>query len=147
MPCSNWGPVAIGVLREGSRSTSMTNFRTMLRSSTIRIYSVPKSNHMRNTKSNQQTSDKNSRYASTNKASGQNLTFAEYKMPARRNKQEAYDANVKGPSTKKRGVLKIGLLELDEPFAEEVQVAQTTQWSWSLMALWMLVFACCLRRG
>jgi len=55
------------------------------------------------------------------------------------------DLKVKGPAAKKQGVLKLGLLELDEPVEEEVQVAQATTWSWSLMALWMLVFACCLR--
>jgi hypothetical protein len=41
----------------------------------------------------------------------QNLTFAEYQMPARRNRGEVYDAKNKGPGGKKRGVLKLGWLE------------------------------------
>jgi len=53
-----------------------------------------------------------------------------------------YDAKVKGPATKKQGVLKLGLLDLVEPVEQEVQVAQATKWSWLLMALVMLVFAC-----
>ena len=42
---------------------------------------------------------------------GQNLTFAAYRMPRRRNTPQAYDANQKGPGGKKSGVLKIGKLE------------------------------------
>ena len=41
----------------------------------------------------------------------QNLTFAEYRMPARRNNPRSYDANLKGPGAKKRGILKLGRLE------------------------------------
>ena len=41
----------------------------------------------------------------------QNLTFAEYRMPARRNRGEVYDAKNKGPGGKKQGVLKLGWLE------------------------------------
>ena len=41
---------------------------------------------------------------------GQNLTFAEYKMPSRRNRPNAYDAKVNGPAPKKPGVLKLGAL-------------------------------------
>jgi len=40
----------------------------------------------------------------------QNLTFAEYKMPSRRNRPTSYDAKLNGPSTKKEGVLKLGEL-------------------------------------
>ena len=43
---------------------------------------------------------------------GQNLTFAEYKMPARRNNNEAYDANSHRPGGKKQGILKLGHFEL-----------------------------------
>jgi len=39
---------------------------------------------------------------------GQNLTFAEYKMPARRNSSQSYDPKVNGPAPKKQGVLKRG---------------------------------------
>ena len=40
----------------------------------------------------------------------QNLTFAEYKMPSRRNRPTSYDAKLNAPSPKKDGVLKIGAL-------------------------------------
>ncbi len=40
----------------------------------------------------------------------QNLTFAEYKMPSRRNRPAWYDAKINGPSPKKEGVLKLGAL-------------------------------------
>ncbi len=40
----------------------------------------------------------------------QNLTFAEYKMPSRRNRPTSYDANLNGPSPKKEGILKVGAL-------------------------------------
>ncbi len=38
----------------------------------------------------------------------QNLTFAEYKMPSRRNTREAYDASKLGPGGKQQGVLLLG---------------------------------------
>jgi hypothetical protein len=40
----------------------------------------------------------------------QNLTFAEYEMPARRNKPGVYDAKLNAPAPKKEGVLKLGAL-------------------------------------
>lgn len=40
----------------------------------------------------------------------QNLTFAEYKMPSRRNRSASYDAKLNGPAPKKEGILKLGLL-------------------------------------
>ena len=42
---------------------------------------------------------------------GQNLTFAEYKMPARRNNAEAYDAKIKSAGGKKQGILKLSYLD------------------------------------
>ena len=42
--------------------------------------------------------------------SGQNLTFAAYQMPQRRNNARAYDVKLKGPSPKQEGVLKLGTL-------------------------------------
>ena len=41
----------------------------------------------------------------------QNLTFAEYKMPAKRNRAELYDAKINKPGGKKQGVLKLGRLD------------------------------------
>jgi hypothetical protein len=38
----------------------------------------------------------------------ENLTFAEYTMPAGRNRPEIYDAKLMGPAPKKQGVLRIG---------------------------------------
>ena len=41
-----------------------------------------------------------------------NLTFGQYRMPARRNTAEFYDAKQKQPAGKKQGVLKLGRLNL-----------------------------------
>jgi len=41
----------------------------------------------------------------------QNLIFGEYRMPARRNSSEFYDAKEKKPSGKREGTLKLGALE------------------------------------
>src|SRR5204863_7237748 len=41
----------------------------------------------------------------------QNLIFGEYKMPARRNSSEFYDAKDKKPAGKREGTLKLGALE------------------------------------
>ena len=43
---------------------------------------------------------------------GRNLTFGQYRMPARRNTAEFYDAKQKQPAGKKQGVLKLGRLNL-----------------------------------
>ena len=40
----------------------------------------------------------------------QNLTFAQYKMPSRRNRSQSYDAKLNGPAPKKQGILKFGAL-------------------------------------
>ena len=41
----------------------------------------------------------------------QNLIFGEYRMPARRNTAEFYDAKDKKPASKREGTLKLGALE------------------------------------
>ena len=41
----------------------------------------------------------------------QNLIFGEYRMPARRNSAEFYDAKDKSPAGKREGTLKLGALE------------------------------------
>ena len=41
----------------------------------------------------------------------QNLAFDDYRMPARRNRPETYDAKKNGPGGRKQGVLKLGALE------------------------------------
>ncbi|MCH7725452.1 MAG: DUF2330 domain-containing protein [Planctomycetes bacterium] len=66
----------------------------------------------------------------------QNLTFVEYRMPGRRNRAEAYDAKLNGPSPKKRGIRKVGALAPLDP----TQVADSIQrsgnpwrWQWSIV--------------
>ncbi len=57
------------------------------------------------------------------------MTFAEYKMPARRNNAEAYDAKTKRAGGKKQGILKLGHLELPtEGSAEEVSHIANRGW-------------------
>ena len=41
----------------------------------------------------------------------QNLAFDDYRMPARRNRAETYDAKKNGPGGRKQGVLKVGALD------------------------------------
>ncbi len=43
-----------------------------------------------------------------------NLQFAQYKMPARRNKAEVYDTKLKAPTGDKQGVLKLGAVDWDK---------------------------------
>ena len=43
-----------------------------------------------------------------------NLTFAEYKMPSRRNAAGVYDAKTKGPARQQNGVLKVGKIEFED---------------------------------
>jgi hypothetical protein len=67
---------------------------------------------------------------------GQNLTFAQYKMPSRRNNAEAYDAKVKRAGGKKSGILKLGHFELSQEKEMYAQSSQSKQgwFVWSLMA-------------
>ena len=53
----------------------------------------------------------------------QNLTFAEYKMPARRNNVESYDTKTKRAGGKKGGILKLGHLDLPTKDAEVSRLA------------------------
>ncbi len=43
-----------------------------------------------------------------------NLTFAEYKMPSRRNAAGVYDAKTKGPARQQSGVLKVGKIDFED---------------------------------
>ncbi|MEK6234872.1 MAG: DUF2330 domain-containing protein, partial [Planctomycetales bacterium] len=52
-----------------------------------------------------------------------NLAFADYRMPARRNKPRQYDATIKGPAPQRSGVLKLGALEIPAPQEEQVASA------------------------
>ena len=44
----------------------------------------------------------------------QNLKFAEYRMPSRRNNAMNYDAKLNGPGKKKQGILKLGWIDWSE---------------------------------
>jgi len=80
---------------------------------------------------------------------GANLTFASYKMPPARNDAKAYDAKIKGPAPKQRGVLHLGAL----PPQETPTVAAVTPTRRSYSSLLLVigaifaigVFACCRR--
>ena len=65
---------------------------------------------------------------------GQNLTFAEYKMPARRNNAAAYDAKIKRGAGNKPGILKFGAFELPEE-NEMIAGASQTKRSWIVWSL------------
>ena len=59
-----------------------------------------------------------------------NLTFAEYKMPARRNSSESYDAKTKRAAGKKQGILKFGQLVLPEKSAQRVASSDSQRPKW-----------------
>jgi hypothetical protein len=61
---------------------------------------------------------------------GQNLTFASYQMPRRRNNPRAYDSKLNGPGPKREGVLKLGHLAPPTP-----SVSQTNRPAWWSIAL------------
>ena len=48
----------------------------------------------------------------------QNLTFAQYRMPTRRNNPRNYDAKLNAPAPKKSGILKIGAIDPDRLWNE-----------------------------
>jgi hypothetical protein len=43
-----------------------------------------------------------------------NLTFGQYKMPARRNTSENYDAKVNGPGAKAEGLRRLGAIDWEQ---------------------------------
>ena len=54
----------------------------------------------------------------------QNLQCAEYRMPAKRNRPESYDAKLNKPSPKKQGIIKLGALT---PTESDSAVANSTR--------------------
>jgi len=74
---------------------------------------------------------------------GQNLTFAEYKMPARRNNAEAYDAKTKRAGGKKQGILKLGYLEVP---TSDTEVSRIAYRSWLLAGVTALLFGVVIYR-
>ena len=77
----------------------------------------------------------------------QNLTFAEYKMPSRRNRPTAYDAKLNGPSPKKEGVLKLGALSprQHEVLASARNDSSSTTWIVSLFIVAIVGLAISVR--
>ena len=73
----------------------------------------------------------------------QNLTFAEYRMPARRNNSETYDAKVKRAGGKKRGILKLGHFEL--PVADS-DVSRVAYRSWLIAGVTALLLGAAIYR-
>ena len=77
---------------------------------------------------------------------GQNLTFAEYRMPAGRNTNRNYDPKTNAPGTKLDGKLILGQLIYPDDFQNnnEERVASNTLPQFHLKTLAMLGFSCLL---
>ena len=69
---------------------------------------------------------------------GQNLTFSEYKMPARRNNAETYDTNLKRAGGKKEGILKLGQFGMDDVRAARL-AANMSRAVWALSSLGLVI--------
>jgi hypothetical protein len=70
---------------------------------------------------------------------GQNLTFAEYKMPSRRNNAESYDAKIKAAGGKKQGILKLGHFSIEDVKAAQLAARTKKAAIWLLMGLSVVV--------
>ncbi|MCG8586236.1 MAG: DUF2330 domain-containing protein [Pirellulales bacterium] len=64
----------------------------------------------------------------------QNLTFAEYKMPSRRNSAEHYDAKIKRAGGPKAGILKLGHFELPKETEMLAHETRQSRMIWSILA-------------
>jgi hypothetical protein len=60
-----------------------------------------------------------------------NLTFAEYRMPSKRNRPESYDAKLNKAAPKKEGILKVGALKALDDDMDIVEVSPSTSVSFS----------------
>ena len=80
----------------------------------------------------------------------QNLTFAEYKMPAKRNRAELYDTKLNKPGGKKRGVLKLGRLEdirpQDQPEQRSDEAIVRSPLLWTTLGFAALLSLLVIRR-
>ncbi|MCH7725183.1 MAG: DUF2330 domain-containing protein, partial [Planctomycetes bacterium] len=65
----------------------------------------------------------------------QNLTFAEYRMPRRRNNAAAYDAKINKAAGPKQGILKVGALA---PMEKSTVAASDVQPSNTMTLLWLV---------
>ena len=63
----------------------------------------------------------------------ENLTFAAYKMPAKRNHPDIYDAKLNSPAPKKQGILKLGALS-----HENVRSSSSIALTFSLLSVGLL---------
>jgi len=73
----------------------------------------------------------------------QNLTFAEYTMPNKRNNSQHYDAKTKRPGGKKQGVLKLGAVDwqrVDQIAQQDQQSHERRAWVLSTVGLSLLGF-------
>ncbi|MCG8586235.1 MAG: DUF2330 domain-containing protein, partial [Pirellulales bacterium] len=68
----------------------------------------------------------------------QNLTFAEYKMPARRNNAETYDAKIKRAGGKKQGILKLGHFDMNDVRAARL-ASYSSKAAWLIASLGVIV--------
>jgi hypothetical protein len=73
--------------------------------------------------------------------SGKDLAFAEYQMPARRNKAEFYDAKTKQPAGKQEGVLELGHVG-PRPSSEKVGLGEGRSWPRVLAAAGFALAVC-----
>ena len=69
----------------------------------------------------------------------QNLKFAEYKMPTRRNRGAVYDAKLKGKPGEQRGILKFGALDLPQSGAAS-NISHIATARWLLAGVTAIVF-------
>lgn len=69
----------------------------------------------------------------------QNLTFAEYKMPARRNNAVNYDAKTKRASGPKQGILKLGYFGIEDVKAAQLAARPSKFGTWMLIGLSVVV--------
>jgi Na+-transporting methylmalonyl-CoA/oxaloacetate decarboxylase gamma subunit len=70
----------------------------------------------------------------------ENLTFANYDMPPRRNRAESYDSKLFGPGSKKEGILKVGSVDwknVDQQIAADELQAKRTRGTFA----WLVSFA------
>ena len=69
----------------------------------------------------------------------QNLTFGAYRMPARRNNAEAYDAKIKRAGGMKQGILKLGHFGIEDVRAAQRIALIKRSAVWLLMGLSVVV--------
>jgi hypothetical protein len=77
---------------------------------------------------------------------GQNLAFAEYRMPARRNSPEFYDANTKQPAPRREGVLILGALRTAPHDRSTMLGSRATWWTAAGGTLFAALLVCGARR-